>query len=91
MQTVNSTNDSPMDEDYRTAAIITASVCITFTVFIVALVLSLSYYCCCRRGRNRIQRRDLESGHSGSRISSFGSYGGDSCEAIIPQGTDGVA
>ena len=84
------TDPSSNSSDYRQAAIITAIVCITVMTTTISLVLSvvLCYVCCCR-GNRRVRRRtlDVEITAADSRIGSFGSYGTDCCEAMIPQGT----
>ena len=86
MTTGASSNSS---QYYRQAAIITAIVCIVVMTTAVSLVLSLvlCYVCCCR-GNRRVRRRtlDVEIAAADSRIGSFGSYGNDCCEAMIPQG-----
>ena len=86
MTTEASSNSS---QYYRQAAIITAIVCIVVMTTAVSLVLSLvlCYVCCCR-GNRRVRRRtlDVEIAAADSRIGSFGSYGNDCCEAMIPQG-----
>ena len=83
------TENSTSSSQYRLAAIITAVVCIVVMTITISLVLSVVL--CCFRGNRRVRRRavDVEIGQPNSRISSFGSYGTDCCEAIIPQGTSG--
>ena len=81
-------NNSNGDNSYKMAAIITVSVCVSFlTMTVIVSAGVCMFYCyCCQLGR--VKRQDSESGQHESRISSFGSYGGESCEAIIPQGNN---
>ena len=95
MVDINSTDETMAtteNDTLRTAAILTAAICLIAMTTIIALVVTISVCCCYRHGnyrhhksrrRRRSNQGDEELGQSDSRISFASS---DCCEAIIPSG-----